>query len=87
MTYDPRGLSFKGCKTRAEVIDRMGAWLDAHYDEQVRTVAACWLVDDGAECDAAAFQSELAQLRAAFTRSRADCLAAVTRALDEAGRP
>jgi len=82
----PTGLSFKGCTTREAAIERMGRFLDQHYDAQVRTIAARWSEDDGATCDPVQFQIELDQLRAAFTRSRAECLAGISKALDEAGR-
>jgi hypothetical protein len=60
-----------------------GRILDEHTDEHVRKVAALWLVQDGPECDAEAFQQEVAQLRAAFTRSRVESLQRFDEILDE----
>jgi len=65
----------------------MNTFLDSHYADQVRLVASRWLVDDGATCDQVEFQSEIAELRAAFERNRLDCLSSLMGAVDEAGVP
>jgi len=84
----PAPLSFKGCRTRAQALDRAAAWFDRFYhDQAVSVMAGRWLTDDSPTCDPVAFQSELVQLRAAFASNKVDCLAALTRAFDEAGLP
>jgi hypothetical protein len=64
----------------------MGAWLDAYFADQILTVEARWLMADGDSFDAVAFHAEVEQLREAFMRTRAECLATVTRAFDELRR-
>ena len=69
----PESLSFKGCRTRTEALERAGAWFDRYYrDQAVSVMASRWLADDSPPCDPAAFQSELVQLRAAFAISRSE---------------
>ena len=75
--------SLKGC-TRAEARARICRLIDEHTDEQVRTIASDWLLQDGATCDAAVFQQDLAELRASFARfSREHTIPALDAALDE----
>jgi hypothetical protein len=80
-------MSFAGCTTREQVLERLAAFLDDIADDHVRAVASRWLVDDGAACDAAAFQNEVAQLRAAFTEKRVAILAKVAAIIVELERP
>ena len=65
----PRGISLQGC-SRAQARARICRLIDEHTDEQVRKIASDWLTQDGATCDAAAFQQDLAELRASFARFR-----------------
>jgi len=78
----PQGMSLKNCRTRAEAVKRFETWLDAYLENEVRVIASYWSVEDGAECDAPAFLSEVAELRAHFERSRAECVAEFTEALE-----
>src|SRR5688572_24406021 len=71
MTFDPRGVSFLGCRNREEVMARFTVWLDAYYEDQLLTIAAGWL--DNA--DLADLADCAAQLRASFMRNRNDNLA------------
>jgi hypothetical protein len=79
----PQIISFEGCRTRAEARDRFAAWIDARNDEQVRAVASRFFTDDGAACDSQQFQLEVAELRASFAESRAQCLAIFDHSLEQ----
>jgi len=78
----PQGMSLKNCRTRAEAVKRFETWLDEYLAEQVRAMAADWSAHDGATCDVPEFLSEVAELRAHFERSRAECVAQFAQALD-----
>jgi hypothetical protein len=79
----PRSMSFAGCRTRAEMRQRLSAFLDDIADEHVRKVASDWLVQDGDVCDAEAFQQEVAQAREVFRRGHAEALQRFDEILDE----
>jgi hypothetical protein len=78
------GLSFRGCRTRGQAMEKFETWLDDDHAEQLRRFGARLVTEN---LDVTEIASQINQLQAFLASTRVDSIARFAAALDEASRP
>jgi hypothetical protein len=74
------GLSFRGCRTRGQAMEKFETWLDDDHAEQLRRFGARLVTEN---LDVPEIASQINQLQAFLASTRGDTIAIFAAALDK----